>query len=199
MDKKLIPDICNPLTLFGTWYAQAKKNELNDPNAMCLATVNARGYPSSRMVLLKDFDNKGFTFYTNYESRKGKQIMETGQAALCFHWKSLRKQIRIEGQVIAISPEEADKYFASRHRGSQIGAWASKQSSPLHKREDFEERIEKYKNEFEGSDVPRPPHWSGLRVVPNLFEFWKEMPNRLHDRVQFTRDGKRWKKTRLYP
>ncbi len=199
MDQKLIPDIYNPLTLFGTWYAQAKKNEINDPDAMCLATVNARGYPSSRMVLLKDFDSKGFTFYTNYKSRKGQQIMETGQAALCFHWKSLRKQIRIEGQVIAISPDEADKYFASRHRGSQIGAWASKQSSPLQKREDFEMRIEKYKKEFEGSDVPRPPHWSGFRVVPDLYEFWKEMPNRLHDRIQFTKDGKRWKKTRLYP
>ncbi len=199
MDKKLIPNICDPLSLFETWYTQAKKSEPSDPNAMCLATVNAKGLPSARMVLLKAYDARGFTFYTNYEGRKGQQIIETGQAALCFHWKSLHKQIRIEGQVIAVTPTEGDNYFATRDRGSQIGAWASKQSRPLEQRADFDARVKKYIKEFEGGDVPRPPHWSGFRVVPHLIEFWKQMPDRLHDRVQYTRDGKRWKKTRLYP
>lgn len=199
MKENFIPDIQNPLALFKTWYSKAEKSEPSDPNAMCLSTVNGKGQPSSRMVLLKDYSSKGFIFYTNYESRKGRQIFETGKAALNFHWKSMDKQVRIEGSVVTVPPKTADAYFASRPRGSQIGAWASKQSRPLSSRSEFEERIEKYTKEFEGHDVPRPPHWSGFCLVPSLYEFWQHMPSRLHDRVEFKRDGKRWKRIRLYP
>lgn len=199
MHDRLIQDTKSPFSLFDTWFKQAEKTESDYPNTMCLSTVDARGYPSSRMVLMKDYSNKGITFYTNFESHKGRDILATGRAALCFHWKTQNRQVRFEGAVVTVDNKEADAYFATRPRGSQIGAWASRQSNELPDRKTFLNRIEKYEKEFEGKDVPRPPHWSGFRVIPETIEFWQEMPYRLHDRLVFKRSGKNWKHTRLYP
>ena len=189
----------NPFDLFDAWYADAKAAEINDPDAMALATATAAGSPSVRMVLLKGFGPEGFTFYTNADSRKGEELSSNPQASLLFHWKALRRQVRIEGPVAKVAPAEADAYFASRSRDSQLGAWASDQSRPLDSRETFESRYEAVKRRFEGHDVARPPHWTGFRVAPKRIEFWLDRPHRLHERRLFVRSGDNWTEGYLYP
>jgi len=195
----MVQEFAEPFRLFDAWFEEAKAKEPNDPEAMTLATVGADGMPSARMVLLKSADPRGFVFYTNYESRKGQQLLSHRQAALCFHWKSLRRSVRIEGMAEPTSPEEADAYFASRPRSSQIGAWASDQSRPLEGRFALEARVAKFTAQFAIGPVPRPPHWSGFRVSPSRIEFWEDRPFRLHDRMVYTRDGTGWLMTKLYP
>lgn len=187
------------LPLFDDWYAQARTSEPNDPNAVALATVDADGQPAVRMVLLKGHDERGFVFYTNRQSRKADALAAHPVAALLFHWKSLRRQIRIEGRVEPVSDAESDAYFASRSRDSQLGAWASDQSRPLDARETFEARFAEMQARFEGRDVPRPPHWGGYRVIPARIEFWQDRAHRLHERRLFVRDGDDWRETLLYP
>lgn len=189
-----------PFRLFAEWLGDATKNELNDPNAVALATVDTDGLPDVRMVLLKGLDERGFVFYTNFESAKGTEILATMKAAMCFHWKSLRRQVRVRGPVEIVTDEEADVYFASRPRGSRIGAWASKQSRPLESRFALEKAVAEYTARHPIGDIPRPSYWSGFRIVPTHVEFWHDRPFRLHDRVTFTRnaDGG-WDKSRLYP
>lgn len=194
-----IPDVTDPFGLFETWLKEAKASEPNDPNALALATSTADGRPSVRMVLLKGFDADGFVFYTNYESRKGGELQGNPHAALLFHWKSLRRQVRVEGSVGPVTDAEADAYFASRARISRLGAIASDQSRPLPSRTDFEHRVEALDAQYPGDTIPRPAHWSGFRVTPESIEFWQDMPFRLHDRRVFTRDGDAWRKTALYP
>jgi pyridoxamine 5'-phosphate oxidase len=190
----------DPHAIFDTWLAEAREAEPNDPTAMALATADAEGRPSVRMVLLKGHDPRGFVFYTNLDSRKGGELVANGRAALLFHWKSLRRQIRIEGPIEPVSEEEADAYFATRGRDSQLGAWASDQSRPLESRPVFEARYEAMKERFEGTDVPRPPRWSGWRVVPELIEYWTSREHRLHERRLFTPDGEGgWTEGLLYP
>lgn len=190
-----------PLSLFAAWMEEAAKTEPSDPNAMALATVDADGLPNVRMVLLKGFDKLGFVFYTNMASQKGRELDARPKTALLFHWKSLRRQVRVRGPVERVSAAEADAYFATRPRLAQIGAWASKQSEPLESRLAFEKAVAFYTAKFPLGEVPRPPHWSGFRVLPLAFEFWHDRPFRLHDRIQFRRDDVRgaWVKTRLYP
>ena len=188
-----------PLTLFEEWLREAEAHEPNDPTAMTLATVDADGTPSARMVLLKGVDDRGFVFYTNLESRKGAQLRQSPRAALCFHWKSLRRQVRVEGTVEPVTAEEADAYFATRPRGAQIGAWASTQSRPLRGRFELERRVAEYALRFGVGSVPRPPHWSGFRIAPNRIEFWRERPFRLHDRLVYLHEGDGWRVERLYP
>jgi pyridoxamine 5'-phosphate oxidase len=189
----------DPHALFRDWMEEAKASEPNDPNAMALATVGADGMPSVRMVLLKGHSDEGFVFYTNRESRKAGELAGDPKAALLFHWKSLRRQIRIEGPVTRVSDAESDAYFASRGRDSQLGAWASDQSRPLDDRATFEARFEEMQKRFEGGDVPRPPHWGGYRVEPVRIEFWQDRAHRLHERRLFTRDGDGWTEGLLYP
>ncbi len=189
----------DPFALFDDWYAQARQTELNDSNAMALATVDAGGQPSVRMVLLKGHGPDGFVFYTNHEGRKAAELAATPKAALLFHWKSLRRQIRIEGAVTRATDAESDAYFASRSRDSQLGAWASDQSRPLDSRATFEARFEAMRARFEGGAVPRPPHWGGYRVTPHRIEFWQDREHRLHERRLFTRDGDEWHEGLLYP
>ena len=189
----------DPFLLFGQWFAEARTSEINDPEAMALATAGAEGRPSVRMVLLKGHGPDGFTFYTNEQSAKGEQLAANAQAALLFHWKSLRRQVRVEGPVERVADAEADAYFASRSRDSQLGAWASEQSRPLDSRATFEQRFERMQRDFEGRDVPRPPHWGGFRVIPNRIEFWSDRPHRLHERRLFTRSGHGWTEGLLYP
>ncbi len=188
----------NPHDLFNTWFLHACNNKtIKEPTAMCLATYNMM--PSARMVLLKHHDERGFVFFTNLESRKSDEIRAQHKAALCFYWEQLDRQIRIVGTVEAVSTEEADAYFVSRSRGSQIGAWASQQSRPMQQRDELAQRITHFEQEFEGNTVPRPPHWSGWRVVPSEMEFWEQGESRLHERVRFLlRDGE-WEKDILYP
>ena len=190
-----------PLRLFAAWFEEAKRKEPADPDAMALATVDSAGMPDLRMVLLKGHDQRGFAFYTNTESQKGRQLESNPRAALNFHWKSLSRQVRVRGQVERASAAEADAYFASRARLSQIGAWASKQSAPLEGRLAFEKAIALYTAKHAVGGVPRPPYWSGYRVVPLVIEFWQDRPCRLHDRIEFRRSqpGAPWCKTRLYP
>ncbi|PRD45695.1 pyridoxamine 5'-phosphate oxidase [Phyllobacterium phragmitis] len=190
-----------PFQLFAEWLSDATKSEPNDPNALALATVDENGMPNVRMVLLKDFDESGFVFYTNYESQKGREILASQKAAMCFHWKSLRRQVRIRGPVEQVSDAEADIYYASRPRGSRIGAWASKQSRPLEGRFALEKAVAEYSARYAIGDIPRPSYWSGFRIRPVSIEFWHDRPFRLHDRVIFTRAAPEgdWEKARLYP
>ncbi|MCP8895026.1 pyridoxamine 5'-phosphate oxidase [Shinella daejeonensis] len=190
-----------PYSLFATWLRDAEKSEPNDPNALALATVDADGMPNVRMVLLKGFDPQGFVFYTNFESRKGVEILGARKAAMGFHWKSLRRQVRVRGNVEVVPDAEADAYYASRPRGSRIGAWASKQSRPLESRFALEKAVAEYTARYPIGDIPRPPHWSGFRLKPVSIEFWHDRPFRLHDRVEFRRtpDGEGWTKVRMYP
>jgi pyridoxamine 5'-phosphate oxidase len=189
----------DPFQLFDAWLAEARASEINDPEAMALATSSANGRPSVRMVLLKGHGPDGFVFYTNAQSAKADQLRENPRAALLFHWKSLRRQVRIEGAVERVSGDEADAYFATRARDSQLGAWASDQSRPLDSRETFEARFEEVRRRFEGADVPRPPHWGGYRVVPERIEFWTDRQYRLHERRLFTRLAEGWSEGLLYP
>lgn len=189
----------DPLDLFRAWYDEARNTEINDSNAMALATADAQGRPSVRMVLLKGFDPRGFVFYTNQEGRKAGELAANSNAALLFHWKSLRRQIRIEGPVTQVSDEESDAYFASRSRDSQLGAWASDQSRPLDARATFERRFEEMQRRFEGQPVTRPPHWGGYRVAPERIEFWQDREHRLHERRLFVREGEGWREGLLYP
>ncbi|HEX8640417.1 MAG TPA: pyridoxamine 5'-phosphate oxidase [Allosphingosinicella sp.] len=189
----------DPHKLFDEWLAEARLSEPNDPEAMALATVDAEGRPSVRMVLLKGHDERGFVFYTNSRSRKGAELAANPQAAFVFHWKSVRRQVRIEGPVEPVSAIEADAYFGTRSRESQLGAWASDQSQPLASRSEFEARYQALVEEHEGRDVPRPPHWWGYRVAPERIEFWNDRAHRLHERRLFVRDGGGWAESLLYP
>jgi pyridoxamine 5'-phosphate oxidase len=188
-----------PFALFATWLKDAEASEINDPNAVALATVDADGLPNVRMVLLKGFDVRGFVFYTNFESQKGQEILGQKKAAMCFHWKSLRRQIRLRGEVEVVSEAEADEYYQSRPLGSRIGAWASKQSRPLEGRFALEKAVAEYTAKYALGNVPRPPHWSGFRIMPRSIEFWHDRKFRLHDRIEFRRDGDGWSKVRMYP
>lgn len=189
----------DPLPRFRKWFEEARGTEPSDPEAMTLATADSRGHPSARMVLLKGADENGFVFFTNLESRKGKELAENAHAALLFHWKSLRRQVRIEGPVSAVTDAEADEYFRSRPRGSRIGAWASTQSRPMQSMFELEKRVAEYTAKFGLADIPRPPHWSGFRLRPERIEFWKEGRFRLHERIVHIREGDSWRLERLFP
>ena len=190
-----------PFTLFGAWLREAETTEPNDPNAVALATVDKDGLPNVRMVLLKGFDSDGFVFYTNFESQKGQEILSQKKAAMCFHWKSLRRQVRLRGLVEVVSDKEADEYYKTRARGSRIGAWASKQSRPLEGRFSLEKAVAEYTARYAIGDIPRPPYWSGFRIRPLSIEFWHDRQFRLHDRIEFRRDVPEgaWQKVRMYP
>lgn len=190
-----------PIALFEEWLEKAHETEPNDPTALALATVDSDGMPDVRMVLLKGVDARGFTFFTNFESQKGGELLANPKAAMCFHWKSLRRQVRIRGDVEIVSDDEADAYFETRPRGSRIGAWASQQSRPLESRFALEKAVAEYTAKYAIGSIPRPPHWSGFRVMPQTIEFWHNRKFRLHDRIVFARSaGNRgWEKTRLYP
>ena len=194
--------IAEPFSRFNELLASAKgigTALIPEPTAFALATVGADGQPSVRIILLKGVDERGFVFYTNFESRKGTELLAHSQAAMCFHWQPLERQVRVEGLARPVSAEEADAYFATRERGSQLGAWASMQSQPLAKVEDLAERVREFEARFEGQPVPRPPHWSGFRLVPHRIEFWHNMPSRLHDRQLYLREPDGWRRETLYP
>jgi pyridoxamine 5'-phosphate oxidase len=190
-----------PLRLFAAWFEEAKASEPRDPTAMSLATVDGDGLPNVRMVLMKGFDERGFVFYTNVDSQKGRELDATHQGALLFHWKSLNRQVRLRGTTVRVDDAEADAYFATRPRLAQIGAWASQQSAPLESRHAFERAIALHAAKFLAGGIPRPPNWTGYRLLPLIMEFWQDRPFRLHDRVEFRRAalGQPWRKTRLYP
>ena len=198
-EPNLINSNSKPLLLFKEWFEEAKKSEINDPNAMNLATINQDGKPNSRIVLLKSFSEKGFVFYTNSNSKKGKAIDNNNNVALNFHWKTLQKQIRIEGTVSKISIDEADKYYDSRPLGSRIGAWASLQSDELKDRSILLDRVNEFENKFKKNNITRPHFWNGYLVEPNLIEFWQDMPFRLHDRIEFRKEKDKWNSRKLYP
>lgn len=189
----------SPIDLFKEWLAEAGKTESADPEAVALATAGKDGQPSVRMVLLKGFDQHGFRFYTNTESRKGRELEENPKAALCFHWKSQKRQVRVEGKVETVPAPVVDAYFKSRHYLSRLGAWASRQSQPLKNRAELEAQVKEFEQKYAGADIPRPPHWAGYCVVPATIEFWQEGAGRLHDRFLFTREGDRWTMCRLNP
>jgi len=189
----------DPFPLFAEWLGEAEKSEINDPNGMALATVDPDGLPNVRMVLLKEHGPDGFVFYTNYQSAKGRELLASGKAALLFHWKSLRRQVRVRGTITEVTAAEADAYFASRARGSRIGAWASQQSRPLESRFALEKAVAAYTAKFGVGAIPRPDYWSGFRLTPVEIEFWKDGAFRLHDRVKFVRAGEGWETSRLYP
>jgi pyridoxamine 5'-phosphate oxidase len=191
--------LAEPFRLFGDWMREAAAREPSDPNAMTLATASAEGAPSARIVLLKGSDSRGFVFYTNTQSRKGGELAANARAALLFHWKTLGRQVRVEGHVEPVAAAEADAYYATRARVSRLGAWASEQSRPLPDRSELERRVAEFDAKFPGEDIPRPPHWSGYRIVPARIEFWQDMPFRLHDRTVFTREGEGWRVGKLYP
>ena len=192
----------DPIARFNALLAEAKavdRARLPEPTAFALGTVGPDGQPSVRILLIKHVDDRGFVFYTNFESRKGRELSATGKAALCFHWQPLEQQVRVEGPVTRVSDAEADAYFASRARGSQIGAWASRQSQPIDPPGELERRVAEFERKFERGDVPRPSHWGGWRLAPAAIEFWKNMPSRLHVRHRYVRDGGRWRVETLYP
>lgn len=192
----------DPIALFGDLLAEASRlprEQMPEPTAFALGTVSDDGQPSVRIMLLKDVDDRGFVFYTNLESRKGMELARSRRACMTFHWAALERQVRVEGRVTPVTGEEADAYFATRPRGSQIGAWASRQSRPMAHMDDLHARVAEFEKKFEGQTVPRPPHWSGFRLAPAAIEFWKGMPSRLHERQLFTRDGDGWRVTLLYP
>jgi|TARA_B100002051_G_scaffold53616_1_gene49038 pyridoxamine 5'-phosphate oxidase len=190
----------NPIDLFKKWFAVAEKSEINDPNALSLATASINGLPSVRMVLLKGLSDKGFVFYTNSNSKKGNDLKNNPQASMCFHWKSLRRQVRISGKVSIISDEEANKYYNSRAYGSRIGAWASSQSQVMKNRNEFLDKIKSFEQKYpDQNNVPRPPHWNGWRVAPNQIEFWLEVTNRIHERLNYKKNNNEWIKEILYP
>ncbi len=190
----------DPFKVFKQWMSEAEKNEINDPNAVALATVNEFNQPDVRMVLLKEFNNNGFIFFTNLESKKGSDLKKIPKASMCFHWKSLLRQVRISGEISLISDKEADEYFNSRPYLSRIGAWSSNQSKPMETRDAFLNRIEKYKNKFtDQNNVPRPNHWSGFMLSPKRIEFWKDVEGRLHQRLEYLKELNSWKKNILYP
>jgi pyridoxamine 5'-phosphate oxidase len=195
------PENSDPFSLFGAWFAEAGKSEPNDPNAMALATSDATGLPNVRMVLMKGYDSQGVVFYTNTQSQKGNEIGDNPQAAVVFHWKSLRRQVRFRGALARVSEPEADEYFASRPRDSRIGAWASQQSRPLESRFALEKAVAREAARFGLGDVPRPPHWTGFRLTPTYIEFWQDKPFRLHDRLVFRREtpDSPFSTERLYP
>ena len=198
-DARLIPPADDPIQLFEAWLAEAARTEPNDPNAMTVATATPDGRPSARIVLLKGVDRRGFVFYTNKEGRKGRELAANGHAALLFHWKTLGRQVRVEGAVEDVTDAEADLYYASRARISRLGAWASEQSRPLPSRAALERRVAELDARHPGDAIPRPPHWSGYRLIPVRLEFWQDMPYRLHDRRIYLRDEDRWEQGALYP
>jgi pyridoxamine 5'-phosphate oxidase len=190
----------DPFEVFAAWFDEAKQCGLSEPTAMALATADATGAPSLRMVLLKEHGPEGFVFYTNYESRKGRELLANPRAALCFHWMPLGRQVRVQGRVEQVSDAEADAYYASRERDSRIGAWASQQSRPMKTRYDLEKNVAKFAAKHAIGDIPRPPYWSGFRIVPHLIEFWTQKPFRLHERIVFERpEGGEWATSRLFP
>ena len=193
-------DLDNPIDLFKKWYTKAKDSEINDPNALALATSDKSNQPNVRMVLLKDFSNKGFVFYTNFESRKGNELKDNQKASMCFHWKSLRRQVRVIGKVEKVSDKEADDYFYSRPYKNRIGAWASSQSRILDKRENFLKKIKEFEKKYPNEkNVPRPPYWSGWRVLPREIEFWVDAEGRIHERLNYRNKNGKWIKELLYP
>ena len=197
---KCFEDDANPLDLFKKWFAVAEKSEINDPNAFSVATSSKDGIPSVRMVLLKGLSDKGFVFYTNFNSKKGNDLKKNPNASICFHWKSLRRQVRVSGKVAVVENEEADNYFSSRKYGSKISAWASSQSEKMKNRDEFLNKIKEYEKKFpKEKDVLRPPHWSGWRILPQEIEFWVEIDNRSHQRLNYKKENGKWIKEILYP
>ena len=193
-------ELDNPIDLFKKWFSEAEKNEINDPNAVAVATSNNENQPNVRMVLLKGLSNKGFVFYTNFNSQKGKELKENSKASMCFHWKSLRRQVRILGSVEEVSAAEADEYYNSRPYKNRIGAWASSQSEKLENRQTFLKKIEQFEKKFDNKDeVPRPPHWSGWRIIPHEIEFWLDGEGRIHERLVYINVDNKWMKKMLYP
>ena len=193
-------DLDNPIELFKKWFSKAEESEINDPNAVAIATSNKNNQPNVRMVLLKGLSDKGFVFYTNFNSKKGNDLKNNPNASMCFHWKSLRRQVRVTGKVAVVKNDEADKYFRSRKYGSKISAWASSQSEQMKNRDEFLNKIKEYEKKYpKEKDVPRPPHWSGWRVFPNEIEFWLELDNRSHQRLIYKKENGKWIKEMLYP